>query len=159
MYPLKTLYAIIVVALLSSCQKVLDYAESKVEPVAVDLQTPSGQLRLDEFKSMLTKDTWYAVGRYYTSDATLEVPIVNTDDRYNFDLNVSDGSIDSKEPCIEYHYIIKTYLDGSNILFDWLNFSIAPTTFTVYDYKVGEWFVLKIGDKYVKYVSAPDPNL
>src|SRR4030095_12880904 len=100
-YPLKTLYAIIVLALLCSCQKVLDSIESTTNPVATGLATPTRKLKIEEFNSMLTKDKWYVVGQYYTTDATLETPVVNIDERYNFDLDFSDGAINSKEPCIE----------------------------------------------------------
>jgi hypothetical protein len=155
-YPLKTLYVLIVAAMLSSCHKVLEYAETTGKEIDLTPQAPVKNLLLDEFKSMLTKDKWYVVGEHYTADTILAIPSVNEDDRYNFDLQLSDGSIDSKQPCIEYHYIINAYLGDNNILFDWLNFSIAPKTYTVDDYKVGEWFVLKADNTYTKYVIVPN---
>lgn len=100
---------------------------------------------------MLSKDKTYAVSKYYTSNTELSIPKVNTEDTYTFDGGISDGWISSKEPCIEYHYNIRTFNSGNDIHFEWLDFNINPTTFTVEDYEEDKYFVLRSGDVYTRY--------
>lgn len=108
-------------------------------------------LQLSEFAAMLSKEKSYSVTKYYTSGAELEIPRVNKEDTYTFDEGISDGWVSSKEPCIEYHYIIRIFNSGNDILFDWLDFNISPTTFTVEDYEDGKYFLLRSGDVYTRY--------
>ena len=100
---------------------------------------------------MLSKEKTYVVSDYYTADAKLAVPVVNSEDTYTFDGSSSDGWISSKFPCIEYHYNFRVFASGDSILLDWLNFSISPETYTVSDFQADEWFILKNGDTYKKY--------
>jgi hypothetical protein len=140
----KTLLTFLVIAALCSCSK------------HQEIVTPEKQLSITTFNSMLTKDKMYVVSGYYTTDSTLAVPVVNIDDTYTFDGASNDGWISSKFPCIEYHYNFRVFARGDDILLDWLNFSIAPETFTVSDYLEDEWFILKNGDTYTKYVLVHD---
>jgi hypothetical protein len=137
----KTLFATMVIVALYSCSK---------EQLAVKL--PEKPLSLPAFTSMLTKNNSYVVAEFYKSDAKLNVPVVNSEDTYTFDGAASDGWISSKFPCIEYHYNFRVFESGDSILFDWLDFDIVPQTFMLTDYQAGEWFVLKNGDTYTKYV-------
>lgn len=141
---MKTLLTVLVVAALSSCAK------------DIDVKLPEKRLSIDTFSSMLSKDKTYMVEAYYTTGSTLAVPVVNNEDTYTFDSTLNDGWISSKFPCIEYHYNYAVFASGDSILFDWLDFKITPQTFTLTDYKADEWFILKSGDNYVKYVRMND---
>jgi hypothetical protein len=112
---------------------------------------PKKTLQLDEFNSMLARNDTYVVTKYYTAQSSLEIPAVNTDDTYTFDGSLNDGWITSAAPCIEYHYNIKAFSSGDDIMFDWLDFNISPTTFVIEDFKPGEWFVVRSGDVYIRY--------
>ena len=101
---------------------------------------------------MLTKDKTYKVANYYTVDSAMSMPFVNSEDTYTFDGPASDGWVSSKFPCIEYHYNFSVFTSSDNILFNWLDFNIAPQTFTVTDYKEDEWFILQNGNTYARYV-------
>ena len=137
---MKTLLTALVLASLCSCAK------------HIDLTAPEKTLNISAFSSMLTRDKTYVVADYYTSNEKLAVPVVNSEDTYTFDGASNDGSISSKFPCIEYHYNFRVFADGDSILFDWLDFSIAPETYTVSDFQEDEWFILRNGDTYTKYV-------
>ena len=139
---MKTLLTLLVIAALCSCSKQLEVV------------TPEKQLSISSFNSMLTKNNTYVVSNYYTVDAVLPVPVVNSEDTYTFDGASNDGWISSKFPCIEYHYNFRVFSSEGSILLDWLNFSIIPETFTVSDFKEDEWFILKNGDTYIKYVRV-----
>ena len=139
---MKTLLTALVMAALCSCSKHLD------------VKAPEPTLSLSKFTAMLTKDKSYVVADYYTSFSKLNVPVVNSEDTYTFDGSSHDGWISSKFPCIEYHYNFNVFASGDDISFDWLNFSIAPATFTVVDYVENEWFILKDGDTFTKYVRV-----
>lgn len=127
------------IIVLCSCQK---YSEPPVH---------TKSLKLEEFVSMLSKENTYSITSYYTSNAVLSIPEVNADDTYTFDGSLSDGWVSSKQPCVEYHYNFKAFSSQSNIVIDWLDFNISPTTFVVEDYKPGEFFVLRSVDKFVRY--------
>jgi hypothetical protein len=135
---LKAVITLLMMVAVCACQKQLP-------------AVPKKNLHLDEFNSMLARNDTYVVTRYYTSRSSLDIPTVNADDTYTFDGPLSDGWITSVAPCIEYHYNIKAFTSGDDILFDWLDFSISPTTFVVEDYKPGEWFVIRAGDVYTRY--------
>ena len=137
---MKTLVSALVMVALCSCTKHLD------------VQAPQNTLSVAAFSSMLTKNNTYIVSDYYTTDTKLEVPFVNTEDTYTFDGPTNDGWISSKFPCIEYHYNFSIFTNGNTILFKWLNFSIAEQTFEVADFSEGQWFILKNGNTYIKYV-------
>jgi hypothetical protein len=139
---LKTLLTLLVIAALCSCSKHLEVV------------TPEEQLSISAFSSMLTKNNTYVVANYYTVDSTLAVPVVNSEDTYTFDGASNDGWISSKFPCIEYHYNFSVFASGDNIFFEWLDFSISPETFTVSDFQENEWFILKNGNTYTKYVRV-----
>ena len=140
---MKTLVTALVMVALISCAK------------NIDVNAPQTTLNASTFASMLTKDKSYVVSDYYTSTAKLDVPVVNSEDTYTFDGGTHDGWISSKFPCIEYHYNFNVFTNGNSILFKWLNFSIAEQTFEVADYSEGQWFILKNGDTYTKYVLVP----
>jgi hypothetical protein len=108
-------------------------------------------LDIDGFNAMLCKDNTYKVTAFYTSDAVLEIPDVNTEDTYTFDGSISDGWVSSKEPCIEYHYNFRTFYSQSDLKIDWVDFNISPTTYTVEEYQPGEYFILRAGDTYTKF--------
>ena len=139
---MKTLLTVLVLASLCSCAK------------HIDLTVPEKTLSISAFSSMLTKDKTYVVADYYTSNGKLAVPVVNSEDTYTFDGASNDGWISSKFPCIEYHYNFRVFSSEGSILLDWLTFSIIPETFTVSDFKEDEWFILKNGDTYTKYVRV-----
>lgn len=140
---MKTLVTALVMVALISCTK------------NIDVNAPQKKLNASSFASMLTKDKSYVVADYYTSNAKLDVPVVNSEDTYTFDGGAHDGWISSKFPCIEYHYNFSVFTNGDSILFKWLDFSIAEQTFEVADYSEGQWFILKNGDTYTKYVLVP----
>ena len=117
----------------------------------IDLPIASKQLNLSEFSSMLTLDRTYVITEYYKNDQQLSIPEVNSEDTYTFDGTVNDGWVLSKVPCVEYHYNFRTFTSNNNILFEWVDFNISPETFIVSDYKMNEWFVLKLGDTFTKY--------
>ena len=146
---MKTLLTVLVIAALCSCSKQLE-----VVPPQLEVVTPEKQLSISAFHSMLTKNNTYVVSNYYTVDSALSVPMVNTEDTYTFDSTSNDGWISSTYPCIEYHYNFRVFASEGNILLDWLNFSIIPETFTVSDFKEDEWFILKNGDTYTKYIRV-----
>jgi hypothetical protein len=136
----KTLLSALVMVALCACAK------------HIDVQAPQKSLSASAFASMLTRNSTYTVSEYYTTDSALNVPVVNSDDTYTFDGGSGDGWISSKFPCIEYHYNFNVFTSGDHILFNWLDFSIAAQTFEVSDYSEDEWFILKKGDTYTKYV-------
>jgi hypothetical protein len=138
----KTLLTAMVLAALCSCAK------------QIDLKAPGKALSVSAFASMLSKDKTYVVTDYYTADAKLAVPVVNSEDTYTFDGSSNDGWISSKFPCIEYHYNFRVFSAENGIFFEWLDFNIAPGTFMVSDYQEDEWFILKYGDNYTKYVRV-----
>ena len=137
---MKTLVTALVMVALCACTR------------QIDVNTPEKKLSAAAFASMLTKSNTYVVADYHTSSATLNVPVVNSEDTYTFDGSDNDGWISSKFPCIEYHYNFSIFTEGDTILFNWLDFNIAAQTFIVSDYLEGEWFILKTGDTYIKYV-------
>lgn len=126
-------------AALCSCQK---YSEPPVPPKS---------LKVEEFVSMLSKEKTYSVTSYYTTNSVLTIPEVNADDTYTFDGSLSDGWVSSKQPCVEYHYNFRAFASQNNIVIDWLDFNISPTTFVVEDYKPDQFFILRSGDTYVRY--------
>jgi hypothetical protein len=140
----KTLLSALVLVALCACTK------------HVDVNAPEKALSASAFSSMLTKNYTYTVSEYYTANATLDVPVVNSEDTYTFDGPTHDGWISSKFPCIEYHYNFRVFESGDSILFDWLDFKIAPQNFTVTDYREDEWFILKNGDTYMKYIRVAE---
>jgi hypothetical protein len=135
------LSALVLVAL-CSCSKI------------IDVKPPEKTLSMSAFTSMLSRNNTYTVSEYYTANIELDVPVVNSEDTYTFDGPKHDGWISSKFPCIEYHYNFRVFASGESILFDWLDFKIAPQTFTVTDYLEDQWFILKNGDTYMKYVRV-----
>lgn len=137
---MKTLVTALVLAALCACTK------------EIDVTATESKLSASAFSSMLTKTNIYVVADYYTADAKLNVPVVNSEDTYTFDGSDNDGWISSKFPCIEYHYNFSLSTNGDSILFNWLDFNIVAQTFTVSDYQEGEWFILKSGDTYIRYV-------
>ena len=136
---MKTLCTLVMIVALCSCHK------------QIEVIVPVKNLQFSEFASMLSKDKTYVVADYYSSDSRLSIPAINTEDTYTFDGTLNDGWVSSKEPCIEYHYNFKAFASSDSIVFEWVNFSISPQTYTVSDYKVDEWFELKQGDVYTRY--------
>ena len=139
---MKTLLSALVLVALCSCSK------------TIELNAPEKTLSITAFSSMLTKNNTYTVSEYYTSNAKLDVPFVNSEDTYTFDGPTHDGWVSSKFPCIEYHYNFRVFESGDSILFDWLDFKIASQIFTVTDFQAAEWFILKNVDIYIKYTRV-----
>jgi hypothetical protein len=136
---LKTLSVLAVLVALCACNK------------KIDIPAPVKTLQLSDFTSMLSSEKTYVVSEYYTNNQQLAVPDVNAEDTYTFDGKKNDGWVSSKQPCIEYHYNFRAYSSNDSLLFEWVDFHISPQTFTVEDYKTGEWFLLKQGDTYMRY--------
>jgi hypothetical protein len=52
------------------------------------------------------------------------------------------GTIDSKEPCIQYNVPLRVYQEGTEVKIDWVNLSIEYATYTIKE--VGtDYFVLE----------------
>jgi len=150
---MKTLIlTLLLTCIFAGCQKEIHFSSSKQKnkPPKEDKQ-----LYLRDFGTFLTVERTYKVTAYFDSNGN-DIPIdpIYQDDTYtwNGECVCGDGWVTSIEPCRETHYNWTAYADpDGSIKFTWLTIDLQPVTYTVVDYKLDEWFIVKFNDTYIKY--------
>jgi hypothetical protein len=108
------------------------------------LENPQTTVTVESFKALATGNT-FRVTAYSGA-----IPYPESTDDNIFWFTDSIGTIDSKEPCIQYNVPLRVYQEGREVKIDWVNLSVQYETFVVSE--IGsDHFTLKSQQQTVTY--------
>jgi hypothetical protein len=126
---MKPLLLIGAVVLLTSCTKNLT------------LENPQPTVTIESFKALVANNTFHVTAY----SGTIPYPESIDDNIYWFSDSI--GTIDSKEPCIQYNVPLRVYDDGGEVKIDWVNLSVQYETYTIKEIGA-DYFILE-GDRQI----------
>jgi hypothetical protein len=99
---------------------------------------------VDQFRTLVTGNT-FSVTAY---SGTIPYPESTDDNVYWFTDSI--GTIDSKEPCIQYNAPLRIYAEGNDVKMDWVNLSVEYATYRIKEVGIN-YFVLEGNEHTITY--------